>query len=76
MNQTSEDVQHSFVYLHAVHTQNNIYPLTFQDNETGREHSPDKLKWDLRTIRSAATWPLGVLMEYVTLVAHSISLAL
>jgi hypothetical protein len=42
----SGDVQDSFVHLHPVHTQNNICPLTFQDNETGREHSSDKLEWD------------------------------
>jgi hypothetical protein len=31
------------MHLHPVHTQNNI--LTFQDDKTHREHSPEKLEW-------------------------------
>jgi hypothetical protein len=46
MNQTSGDIQYNLVPLHPVHTKNNIYPLTFQDDKTGREHSPDTLDWD------------------------------
>jgi hypothetical protein len=46
MNQTSRDIQNSLVHLHPVHTQNNIYLLTFKDDKTGREHSLDKLEWD------------------------------
>jgi hypothetical protein len=46
MNQKSRDIQYSFMHLHLVHTKNNIYPLTFQDDKTSWDHSPDKLKWD------------------------------
>jgi hypothetical protein len=46
MNQTNRDVQNNFVHLHLVHSQNNIYSLTFQDDKTGQEHSPDKLESD------------------------------
>jgi hypothetical protein len=46
MNQTSRDVQNNLVHIHLVHTKNNINSLAFQDDKTGWEHSPDKLKWD------------------------------
>jgi hypothetical protein len=57
MNQTSRDVQNSFVHLHPVHTKNNIDSLTFQDDKTGQKHSPDKLKWDFtdHTINNHST---------------------
>jgi hypothetical protein len=47
MNQTSRDVQNSLMHPQPVHTNNDIDPLAFQDDKTGREHSPDKLEWDL-----------------------------
>jgi hypothetical protein len=75
MNQMSRDVQQSLVHLHLVHTQNNIYPLAFQDNMTGREHSPDKLQWDFTDNLIETTQPSGVLIEYDTLVAQSDNLA-
>jgi hypothetical protein len=34
------------MHLHLVHTENGIDPLALQDNKSGREHSPGKLKWD------------------------------
>jgi hypothetical protein len=43
----SGDVQHGSMHLDLVHTKNDIDPLAFQDNKSGRKHSPDKLKWDL-----------------------------
>jgi hypothetical protein len=46
VNQMSRDIQHSSMRPHPVHTKNDIDPLTFQDNKSGRKHSPDKLKWD------------------------------
>jgi hypothetical protein len=46
MNQMSKDVQNNLVPLHPVHIQNHIYSLTFQDDEAGQKHSPDKLKWN------------------------------
>jgi CRISPR/Cas system-associated protein Csm6 len=46
MNQTSGDVQHSSMHFHPVYTKNDIDPLTFQDDKSGRKHSPGKLKWD------------------------------
>jgi hypothetical protein len=46
MNQMNKYVQNSFLHLRPVHTYNNIYSLTFQDDKTGREHSLDKLEWD------------------------------
>jgi hypothetical protein len=46
MNQASRDIQNSLVPLHPVHTKNDIYSLTFQDDETGWEHSPDEFKWN------------------------------
>jgi hypothetical protein len=45
MNQTSRDVPYHFVHLYPVPTQNYIYSITFQDDESGREHSPDKLEY-------------------------------
>jgi hypothetical protein len=44
MNQMSGDVQNSLVPLHPIHTNNNIYSLTIQCDETGRKHSPDELQ--------------------------------
>jgi hypothetical protein len=44
MNQTSRDIQYNLVPHHPIHTQNNIYSLTFQDDKDGKKHSPDKLK--------------------------------
>jgi hypothetical protein len=46
MNQMSRDVQNSLVPLHPVYTQNHIFYLTFQDDETSQKYSPDKLKWN------------------------------
>jgi hypothetical protein len=46
MNQTSRDIQNNLVPLHPVHTENDIYSLTFQDDETGLKHSPNELKWN------------------------------
>jgi hypothetical protein len=46
MNQMSEDVQHSSMHLHPVHTKNDIDSLTFQDDKSGGKHSPNKLEWD------------------------------
>jgi hypothetical protein len=46
MNQMSKHVQNSFVHLHPVHTKNNVDALTFQDDKTGRKHSPNKFEWD------------------------------
>jgi hypothetical protein len=46
VNQASGDVQHSSMHLHLVHTKIDINPLPFQDNKSGKKHSPNKLKWD------------------------------
>jgi hypothetical protein len=46
VNPTSRDVQHGSMHLHPVHTKNDIDSLPFQDNKSGRKHSPVKLKWD------------------------------
>jgi hypothetical protein len=43
MNQMSIDVQHRLVHIHLVHTKNNIYSLTFQDDKTGQKSSPGEL---------------------------------
>jgi hypothetical protein len=46
VNQMSGDVQHGSMHLHLAHTKNDIDPLPFQDNKSGKKHLPSKLKWD------------------------------
>jgi hypothetical protein len=46
VNQMSEDVQHSSMHLHPVHTKDDIDSLTFQDDKSGEKHSPNKLELD------------------------------
>jgi hypothetical protein len=75
MNQMGGHVQHNLVHIHLVHTQNNMYSLTFQDDKTGREHSPDKLKWDFMDHPIGNHSALGVLIEYGALVAKNDNLA-
>jgi hypothetical protein len=46
VNQMSGDVQYGLMYLHPIHTKNDIDPLPFQYNTSGQKHLLDKLKWD------------------------------
>jgi hypothetical protein len=46
MNQMSRDIQYNLLPYHPAHTNNNIYPLAFQDDNTGQKCLANKLKWD------------------------------